>query len=480
MASFESKPPNHLLRDLRQRRPSPSGSGRSLSRQELADAVNAHLYADGHGHACIDANYVGKLERGQIRWPTAAVRAAFRVILGAPTDAALGFYIVRTTATARPAAAIQPSFGAPLPSTEISSAVASGTGGWPLDHAIADTDEVNRRELLRVLTMAGMLIGDPSVGDLDWERIGTAIDGDRPFDAATLDQYEALNSSLWRSFGAAESKADVAPLVDRHLATLTRALRLSHPIGVHRRLCAATADLLQLSGELAFDANRYTDAARCYSLATTASREAGAFDLWACAMTRYAYISVYEQSFANAHEMLAAAARLAANGDSALSTRYWVQSVRAQALAGLGMFDECQRALHAAEAVHHLTGTVHNGGWLRFDGSRTTEERATCYVTLRRPDLAEPLLQDVLGGRRSVRRRGSALTDLATVGVQRGDAAQAVFYGAAALDAERQSRSGVLKQKLRTLHTQLVPLGEDPHVRHLQQHIAATLTPTAA
>jgi hypothetical protein len=445
----------------------------------LADAVNAHLHAHGHQQSCVDANYVGKLERGQTRWPTAAVRAAFRFVLGAPTDADLGFYIIRATAPFTRGTDPQPVLGRPTESIDTKPASAEDAVDWPCDHPIADTDEVTRRELLRLLTTAGVLISGPAADNLDWERIADAIAGQRRPDAATLDQYEALNASLWQAFGAAESKADIAVPVRQHLTTLTGALRSSHSTDLHRRLCAATADLLQLSGELAFDANRYDDAARCYSLAATASREAGAFDLSACAMTRYAYISVYEQSFANAHEMLGAAARLAVRGDSGLSTRFWVQSVRAQALAGLGLFDECQRALDAAEGVHSLAGNMHNGGWLRFDGTRTTEERATCYVTLRRPDLAEPLLHDVLGGRLSVRRRGSALTDLATTGVQRGDVAQVVFFGAAALDTERQSRSGVLKQKLRTLHTQLAPFGEDPHVRHLQQQIAAALTPAA-
>jgi hypothetical protein len=129
--------------------------------------------------------------------------------------------------------------------------------------------------------------------------------------------------------------------------------------------------------------------------------------------------------------------------------------------------------------VHGLADNMHNGGWLRFDGARTAEERATCYVTLRRPDLAVPLLRHALRERLSVRRRGSALIDLATVGVQRGDAAWAAYYGAAALDAERQSRSGVLKQKLRTLHAHLVPFGDGVHVRHLRQQIAVALTPAA-
>jgi hypothetical protein len=57
-------PPNDRLRTARLRTPSPSGSGRPMSRQELADAVNAWLYGHDPSEATLDANYVGKLERG--------------------------------------------------------------------------------------------------------------------------------------------------------------------------------------------------------------------------------------------------------------------------------------------------------------------------------------------------------------------------------------------------------------------------------
>jgi hypothetical protein len=149
-------------------------------------------------------------------------------------------------------------------------------------------------------------------------------------------------------------------------------------------------------------------------------------------------------------------------------------------LAGLGLFDECQRALDAADAVRDLTGDVHNGGWLRFDGTRTAEERGACYVVLRRPDLAESILHDALNKRLSIRRRGAVLTDLAIAGAQRADVHHVVIYGAAALDAERQSRSGVLRRKLHGLQVELPRFIGDPHVRHLQHQITAAVSASNA
>jgi hypothetical protein len=89
--------------------------------------------------------------------------------------------------------------------------------------------------------------------------------------------------------------------------------------------------------------------------------------------------------------------------------------------------------LEQAERVSVFTRPG-NGGWLRFDGSRLAEDRASCYVQQRRPDLAEPILLELLKKHPSGRRRGIALADLAAVSAQRPDVLRLVTYGAAALD----------------------------------------------
>ncbi|HEY1230888.1 MAG TPA: hypothetical protein VGF26_26580 [Ramlibacter sp.] len=87
--------PNTLLRAARLGMQSPSGSGRPLSRQELAELVNVELATRGIRYAAMDASHVGKYERGEYRWPQRAYRDGLRTVLGAASDAELGFYIVR-------------------------------------------------------------------------------------------------------------------------------------------------------------------------------------------------------------------------------------------------------------------------------------------------------------------------------------------------------------------------------------------------
>ncbi len=70
-----------------------------MSRTELADAVNTaldQLYPDRDLTAqCVDHRWIGKLERGEHRWPSEERRAALRLVLGAASDTDLGLYSPR-------------------------------------------------------------------------------------------------------------------------------------------------------------------------------------------------------------------------------------------------------------------------------------------------------------------------------------------------------------------------------------------------
>ncbi|MGQ0776249.1 MAG: hypothetical protein ACT4NY_17785 [Pseudonocardiales bacterium] len=64
---------------------------RVLTQAQVAEMV-AEVVEGATGRRCgIDADYVSKVERGEISWPGAAYRSAFGVVLGAVSDADLGF-----------------------------------------------------------------------------------------------------------------------------------------------------------------------------------------------------------------------------------------------------------------------------------------------------------------------------------------------------------------------------------------------------
>ncbi|MCP2323548.1 tetratricopeptide (TPR) repeat protein [Hamadaea flava] len=95
MSTSTAPSANGLLMDARRAKASPTGSGRPMSRQELAEAVAEHIYAQHGLHVSIDDGYIGKLERGEHRWPTARYREALCHVLGVPDPSALGFHIIR-------------------------------------------------------------------------------------------------------------------------------------------------------------------------------------------------------------------------------------------------------------------------------------------------------------------------------------------------------------------------------------------------
>lgn len=82
---------NGALRAARLSRPSPALDGEPMSRGELADAANAHLWQTTHTRYALDAHTIARYERGVVRWPSAAYRSALRAVLGVSSDAQLGF-----------------------------------------------------------------------------------------------------------------------------------------------------------------------------------------------------------------------------------------------------------------------------------------------------------------------------------------------------------------------------------------------------
>src|ERR1700730_5569989 len=81
--------PNDFLLEAPTRRVSPTGSGRVMSRQEVADGLNHYLSRP------IDGKHYGRIERGEIRWPGRDLRDALRRVFDAPTEAELGLFIDR-------------------------------------------------------------------------------------------------------------------------------------------------------------------------------------------------------------------------------------------------------------------------------------------------------------------------------------------------------------------------------------------------
>jgi tetratricopeptide (TPR) repeat protein len=84
---------NAKFRQAREATPSKQAPGYSMSRTELASAVNAYLIkrTKGAHHGLLDSRSIGRYERGEVRWPSSLYRDAFRAILNVESDFDLGF-----------------------------------------------------------------------------------------------------------------------------------------------------------------------------------------------------------------------------------------------------------------------------------------------------------------------------------------------------------------------------------------------------
>jgi transcriptional regulator with XRE-family HTH domain len=413
-------------------------------RQHLAERRRSLGYSQERlaGEVGVDRTTVGRWERGETG-PQPLIRERLRTVLEVSAEELDALIPVGPEDEHLPLAA----------------AVAA-----PGPDLMGELDDMHRREMLRLMSIASVAMALPAEA--------AAVHSSRmaPLD---LDSHAAMNAHLWQVFAMSRSKRQVYPVIRDQLATLTSHLTDPHPDRDWRQLLALTADLYQLAGEVCFDGNRYTDAAHCYTLAATAAREGDAADLWACALTRHAYVSMYDQQHAQASAILAAADTVARNGDRQLATRQWVASVQAQAQASLGDRGGCDRALDTAAGVLDLAASASPGGWLRFDGSRIAEESGSCYLVTGRDAQAEGALTQALGQGISPRRRGSLLTDLAMLGVRRHDTSQVLHYATAAIDlAEQTGSSGYVGRKLATLHTQVQPSRGDRRIALLADRIA--------
>lgn len=169
---------------------------------------------------------------------------------------------------------------------------------------------MKRRELLRLLSLAGAALILPLPDIVDWERIEGVLVRPSRLDEKLLRDLEAMNYHYWSIYRASSSKRVVLDGVLKQLKIMVGLLRGSHAALLHKWLCALVSDLGQLAGEVFFDANDYDAAQSCYTFAATAAKEGEHYDLWSCALIRHAFLPVYDEQFHDALPLLQEAQRL--------------------------------------------------------------------------------------------------------------------------------------------------------------------------
>ncbi len=391
--------PNNLLRDARLRLRSPSGSGRTLSRQELADRVNSYLFRVKGRIGAIDANYIGKLERGIHRWPNPDTREALRSVLMAPADSTLGFYISRGMA------ALPATTGPTARDLATISGVTTRSG----------QDDMQRRT---VLTASALVAARALFGGTP----ASSRSGQIGFGTATHLRNAA--HSYRRAYRAVPA-AQLLPAARAHMNLALSLDPSNQPKSVQTELVATIGEMAALCAALlALDLRRHTAAATMLDTAWQAARAIGSAELQAVVLgTRSFVISDGTGDHRSSLQWADKAREIASRGACA-ETQGWVAAVASERCASLGDMGGCQRRL--SESASALTRHDPDATWLGigdFNQDKLRAYEGGNLVRLGRYREAEPILTEAIDGfaDETNRHRGTALIDRAEARAGAGD-----------------------------------------------------------
>lgn len=220
-----------------------------MSRQELAEAVNAYLWEKYRQRENLSANDIGNLERGVTRWPGKRRREAFRAVLHATTDAELGFYIMQ-------------GLQSPEPGVTDSQQLAPQLG----PHDPQPVDSVNPANMNTGAAVHQDRLAYVAANPRRVDRAAIAALAD------VLDAQRRLEDTV----GA----TPLVPAVTAHLNVITQLVREAHGT-LQARLVDVAAQWAQFGGWLHLSADQPGRAAALFDRATEWALEAGDTELLA-------------------------------------------------------------------------------------------------------------------------------------------------------------------------------------------------------
>lgn len=432
--------PNVKLRSARERAASRAAPGEPMSRSELAEAVNRFLWKFTGRRYQLDAHTIARYERGDVRWPGAQYRSGLRNVLGADSDADLGFHPTRrggayqstgeetTSGVALNAANVSEVGVAPIDFLE------SVTVDTPVPTGIGWTDVQHVRSTARAVAMSENLFG----GGLSCES--------------------ALAQLRWAGrLLQARSKADVYGAIAETVGNLAGIVAFS-----------------------AFDIANYAAAERCFTFALWCADQGGSWQLRANTLADMAREAGYLGELYKALSLIELAQvradRITATARAMLST------IRARLLALTGRHSEAQDDVDRADAHFAQRTPNDDPPWLcYYDAAEHQGSTGKALLPIAQarqaPDLAAPRLLAAirLQSDNYPRSRAFSRIRLASLLMNTGNPREAVSVGYEAIEEAAPMRS-------QRLHGELAALGNTAarHSRSSEtnqfRHDIATIT----
>ncbi|GAA0950868.1 hypothetical protein [Nonomuraea longicatena] len=410
---------NDALRGARERLPSPVALGQPTSRQELAELVNAWIYRRYHRETCLTANYLGKLERGLVRWPRSDYREALRAIFNVETDVALGFR--------RP--------------TRAPAASAVKEGG------------VNRKTFLR--TAAGAAV---TVSLTDIAHLGQVTEPPGRVRAADIHELRALAGvfSTWdHTYGGSLVREAVNAQL-RHSVSLLQHATCPRPL--RDELYTAVGWLAHSGAAMAFDAFAHDDARKMFRFALSCAEEAQNWHLRAKVLSLMARQAIWcgdaDGGLTLVELALVRADRLTPGERAMLHT------ARARAMAKLGRVTETLESVSRADDHFARVRPRDEAPWMRYyDAAQHAGDTGHALFDLafrvdwRYAADAAARLESAIGGHGApyVRSRAFSGIKLASLTMATGDPEEAAGIGMRALRDAGRIRSCRARDDMREL-----------------------------
>ncbi len=464
--------PNERLRSARERTGSRESPGHAMSRQEMADQLNAYLFRVTGREFGIDANYVGKLERGVIRWPQKLYRDAFRAVLGVSTDRELGFFNPRRApavtgnggaagagTAAGPASNGRSGDGGELAGAggaAAALAVRTGAGGTS-----AATSGAGGSGLLPAAAFAllGPLEATPIPSRIGRDEIGHV-------------RAAAVLFSRWdHSYGGGFVR-------DAVVAQLRWSVRLLQAGAGHRErleLHEAVGHLAHVAGFMAFDAYAFTDAERLFRFALACAEAAGTWHLRAKVLSSMARLAVWRGQAATALGLTDLA--LVRSDRITPTEQAMLLTARARGLARLGRTRETLRVVGAADDAFARSNPAEDPPWMAYyDAAQHAGDTGHALFDLEvrgYPTEAGRRLAAAVAGHTPAYARSRTISriKLASLLMATDDPREAVSVGTPALEGAGRLRSRRTAEDLRELRRYAGQHATVPDVADLRRRI---------
>lgn len=427
---------NELIQQARERLPSRTAPGESLSRQEVAEQVNAWVFEHRGRMVLLDANYVGKLERGVIRWPQRDYRDALRAVLRVSTDADLGLSGRRR-------------------------------------RGASTVDPVERKQFLQLAV--GAVAGLPWA-DLFAPTTPTAVPAKvAPAHIEQVRRATATFASWGNTYGGGLAREAVFA----QLRWSAQLLTADCPPRLRSALFSAVAELGSVTGFMAFDAYAHDDARRTFRFSLQCAEQAPNWHLRARILGMMARQAIWcghpDTGLTHVETALVRQERLTATERASLHT------LRARALARLGRVNDCLRAVGASDDAFAHANQAVDPSWMTFyDHAQHQGDTGHALFDLalagRRTQAAPRLAYAVAHhADEYARSRTISRTKLASLLMATGDPHRAAVIGQRALDDAGNLRSRRAVDDLWELHRYADRHRGMSDVADLRGRIACTL-----